>query len=110
MGAMRKLGKCGLQVSEVGLGCWAIGGPSFSDDGFPNGWAGNDDDMSIKGLFKAYELGIHHWDSADAYGKGHSERLIGKAFQSGVSVRILFWPQKSAGSRVRPHIPMNRFT
>ena len=65
----RNLGKSGLKVSEVGLGCWAIGGPSFSDDGVPNGWAGADDGDSIKGLYKAYELGINHWDTADAYGK-----------------------------------------
>jgi myo-inositol catabolism protein IolS len=76
----RILGKSGLKVTEIGLGCWAIGGPSFSDDGQPNGWAGADDQASVKGLLKAYELGINHWDSADAYGKGHSERLIGKVF------------------------------
>jgi len=80
----RTLGKSGLKVSEVGLGCWAIGGPSFSDDGFPNGWAGNDDRESLAALHRAYELGINHWDTADVYGRGHSERLIGRAFREGV--------------------------
>lgn len=84
MPALRKLGKCGLEVTEIGLGCWAIGGPSFGDDGYPNGWAGNDDKESVAALHRAYELGINHWDTADAYGKGHSEQLIGQAFQEGV--------------------------
>lgn len=80
----RNLGRSGMKVSEIGLGCWAIGGPSFSDDGNPNGWAGNDDTESLKGLFTAYEKGVNHWDTADVYGKGHSERLLGKAFRQGV--------------------------
>lgn len=80
----RILGKSGLKVTEVGIGCWAIGGPSFGDDGSPNGWAGNDDKESLAALQKAYELGINHWDTADAYGKGHSEQLIGAVFQQGV--------------------------
>jgi len=80
----RILGKCGLKVSEISLGCWAIGGPSFSDDGFPNGWAGNDDRESLVALHRAYELGINHWDTADVYGRGHSERLIGQVFKGGV--------------------------
>jgi len=80
----RILGKSELKVTEIGLGCWAIGGPSFADDGAPNGWSGNDDIESVKGLIRAYELGINHWDSADTYGKGHSERLIGKVFREGV--------------------------
>jgi myo-inositol catabolism protein IolS len=80
----RKLGKSGLEVTEIGLGCWAIGGPSFGDDGSPNGWAGNDDKESLAALHKAHELGINHWDTADAYGKGHSEQLIGEAFKQGI--------------------------
>ena len=80
----RKLGKSGLEVTEIGLGCWAIGGPSFGDDGSPNGWAGNDDKESLAALHKAHELGINHWDTADAYGKGHSEQLIGKSFKQGI--------------------------
>ena len=84
MVAYRTLGKSGLKVSEIGLGCWAIGGPSFSDDGFPNGWTGNNDVESKVALHRAYELGVNHWDTADVYGRGHSERLIGQVFQEGV--------------------------
>ncbi len=80
----RILGKSGLKVTEVGLGCWAIGGPSWDDHGNQVGWSGSNDEDSIAGLHKAYELGINHWDTADVYGKGHSERLIGKVFSDGV--------------------------
>jgi len=75
----RVLGKSGLKVSEVSLGCWAIGGPSWLwIKGLPSGWTGNDDAESLKGLRRAYDLGINHLDTADVYGDGHSERLIGK--------------------------------
>lgn len=80
----RVLGKSGLKVSEIGLGCWAIGGLSWNDNGNQVGWSGANDKDSLQGLLKAYELGINHWDTADVYGKGHSERLIGKSFSEGV--------------------------
>jgi aryl-alcohol dehydrogenase-like predicted oxidoreductase len=80
----RVLGKSGLKVSEVGLGCWAIGGPSWNDAGNQVGWSGANDEDSLAGLNKAYDLGINHWDTADVYGKGHSERLIGKVFSESV--------------------------
>lgn len=73
----RILGKSGLKVSEVSLGCWAIGGPKWTN-GRPGGWSGNDDEQSLLGLRKAHELGINHLDTADGYGDGHSERLIGQ--------------------------------
>jgi myo-inositol catabolism protein IolS len=73
----RILGRSGLKVSEVSLGCWAIGGPAWRD-GEPVGWSGNDDEQSLAGLRRAYELGINHLDTADVYGDGHSERVIGQ--------------------------------
>ncbi len=76
---MRKvqLGTSGIEVSEISLGCWAIGGASWRD-GNPVGWAGADDAQSLAGLRRAYELGITHFDTADVYGDGHSEVLIGQ--------------------------------
>jgi myo-inositol catabolism protein IolS len=73
----RTLGKSGIEVGEISLGCWAIGGPSWRD-GNPVGWAGADDDQSLAGLRRAHELGINHLDTADVYGDGHSEQLIGR--------------------------------
>ena len=73
----RKLGRSGLTVSPMGLGCWAIGGEAHHD-GEPCGWAGRSDEDSIKGLQRALELGVNFIDTADAYGCGHSERLVAK--------------------------------
>lgn len=73
----RVLGKSGLRVSEISLGCWAIGGPSWRG-GNAVGWSGNDDNESLAGLRRAFDLGINHLDSADVYGDGHSERIIGQ--------------------------------
>lgn len=73
----RVLGRSGLRVSEISLGCWAIGGPSWRE-GNPVGWSGANDEDSLAGLRRAFELGINHFDSADVYGDGHSERLIGQ--------------------------------
>lgn len=74
----RKLGRSGIEVSALGLGCWAIGGP-FIMDGMPDGWGDIEDNESIKAIHKAIELGINYLDTSDAYGIGHSEEVIGKA-------------------------------
>lgn len=78
----RILGKSSLQVSALGLGCWAIGGPLHSaDSAYPGdlSWGVVDDDESTRAIHKALDLGINFFDTADAYGAGHSERLLGQA-------------------------------
>lgn len=76
----RTLGRSGLKVSTISLGCWATGGPSWRD-GNPVGWSGNDDAKSLEGLRRAHALGINHLDTADVYGDGHSERIVGQFLQ-----------------------------
>lgn len=66
----RKLGKTGLEVSEIGFGAWGIGGKL---------WQGGADDESHRALRSAIELGINFIDTALVYGDGHSEKLVGKA-------------------------------
>lgn len=78
-GFKRKLGRSGIEVSALGLGCWAIGGPFFLED-LADGWGDVDDGESVKALQRAVELGINFFDTSDAYGVGHSEEIIGKAF------------------------------
>jgi aryl-alcohol dehydrogenase-like predicted oxidoreductase len=76
----RVLGRSGIKVSEVGFGCWAIGGP-FTDDtsgGVAVGWGEVDDAESAAALLRAFELGITFFDTADVYGTGHSERVLGR--------------------------------
>jgi aryl-alcohol dehydrogenase-like predicted oxidoreductase len=68
----------GGKVPAMGLGCWAIGGP-FTIDGVAKGWGDVDDDESVRAVERAYDLGIRFFDTAQAYGAGHSEIVLGKA-------------------------------
>lgn len=74
----RVLGKSGIEVSALGLGCWAIGGP-WTLDGEPAGWSTVDDDESVRALRTALDLGITFFDTAANYGAGHSEEVLGRA-------------------------------
>ena len=62
-----------------GLGCWAIGGPWDSAQGEPLGWGVVDDDESIAAIRHALDRGVRIFDTADTYGAGHSERILGRA-------------------------------
>ena len=74
----RRLGRSNLEVSAMGLGCWAIGGPwTFVDH--PAGWGQVDDEESIRAIHYALDAGINFFDTAANYGCGHSERIIGQA-------------------------------
>lgn len=77
----RTLGRSGIEVGAIGLGCWAIGG-HFLLDGKPDGWGEVDDGQSIRAIERALEMGASLIDTADAYGAGHSERVIGRAVAS----------------------------
>ena len=72
----RKLGRTGLTVSEIGFGGWAIGGPADAA-GTPLGWGQTNDDESIAAIRRARELGVTFFDTADSYGFGRSESLLG---------------------------------
>src|SRR6266536_3096554 len=74
----RDLGRSGIDVSEIGFGCWAIGGP-VTLDGRPDGWGAADDDESVAALRRGLELGVTFFDTADVYGAGHSERVLRRA-------------------------------
>ncbi|HCY78035.1 MAG TPA: hypothetical protein DHV28_19180 [Ignavibacteriales bacterium] len=83
----RKFGNTDLIVSEVGFGAWGIGGPAMVGD-TAIGWGDVDDSTSLKALQKSYDLGINFYDTADFYGFGHSEELIGKVFGNSDDVVI----------------------
>ena len=71
------LGRTKEKVSRISLGTWSYGGPNTLSGNHPVGWSGQDDNDSTNALTKAYESGINHWDTADVYGDGHSEKIIG---------------------------------
>ncbi len=74
----RMLGRSGIEVSAMGLGCWAIGGPFWAGE-IPLGWGEVDDNESIRAIHAALDLGINFFDTANVYGAGHSERVLGRA-------------------------------
>jgi aryl-alcohol dehydrogenase-like predicted oxidoreductase len=77
---MRKLGRSDIEVSAVGMGCWAIGGPFWAGDK-ASGWGDIDDNQSIKSIHRSLEMGVNFFDTADVYGTGHSERILAKALE-----------------------------
>jgi len=88
----RRLGRTGYMVSELGFGAWGIGATQ---------WIGAKDDVSLKALHRAVELGLSFIDTALAYGDGHSERIVGKFLKetkdklivaTKIPPRNLHWP------------------
>ncbi len=68
----RTLGKSGIEVTELGVGLWAIGGDA---------WGATDDETSLSMIDAALDAGVNFFDTADVYGDGHSEELLGRAMQ-----------------------------
>ena len=70
------LGRTGLAVSEIGFGAWAIGGNAHG-----NSYGATSDSTSIDAVQRAVELGVNFFDTADVYGWGHSEEVLGLALK-----------------------------
>ncbi|HEY6456701.1 MAG TPA: aldo/keto reductase [Steroidobacteraceae bacterium] len=87
----RKFGRIGWDVSEVGFGAWAVGGA----------WGAVDDEQSIAAMKRALELGVNLFDTADVYGDGRSERLLGRLRQE---TTASFHVATKAGRRLSPHV------
>ena len=71
----RRLGDTELQLTAVGLGTWAMGGP------WEFGWGPQDDEEAVAAILAALERGINWIDTAPVYGLGHSEELVGQALK-----------------------------
>jgi aryl-alcohol dehydrogenase-like predicted oxidoreductase len=81
----RRLGDTGPELSTVGFGAWAIGGP------WRFGWGEVDDDDSVAAIRRAFELGVNWVDTAAVYGLGHSEEVVRRAlepYRSGEDVYV----------------------
>lgn len=81
------LGSSGIEVSPVGLGCWPIGG-EMRLFGRADSYGAVDDAVSIRAIHAAIAEGITFFDTADCYGGGHSETVLGRALR-GVSAEIV---------------------
>jgi aryl-alcohol dehydrogenase-like predicted oxidoreductase len=87
----RKFGRIGWDVAEIGFGAWAVGGE----------WGAVDDEQSIAALKRALELGVNFFDTADVYGNGRSERLMGRLRRE---TKTPFHIATKAGRRLDPHV------
>ncbi|MFQ6674847.1 MAG: aldo/keto reductase [Fidelibacterota bacterium] len=74
-------GRTGQKISVIGLGSWAFGGPNVNE-GLSVGWSPQSDDDSREALVRSWEMGINHWDTADVYGDGRSEKMMGQAWET----------------------------
>src|SRR5437868_4851210 len=72
----RRLGNSDLNITPIGFGAWAIGGP-----GWAFAWGPQEDDDSIVAIREALDLGINWIDTAAVYGLGHSEEVVARALQ-----------------------------
>ena len=75
---LRRFGRTDWQVSEIGYGMWAVGGQ----------WGGAEDEANLRALHLAVELGANFFDTALAYGDGHSERLLGRLLKETQGKRL----------------------
>ena len=96
-----RLGRTNVQVPAISLGTWGHGGPNVNN-GVSVGWTGHDDSQAAQALVAAYRKGITHWDTADAYGNGHAEELIGEVFASGEVPRSSIFLATKFGWVTRP--------
>ncbi|MBI3716084.1 MAG: aldo/keto reductase [Betaproteobacteria bacterium] len=87
----RLLGRTGWNISTVSFGAWAIGGT----------WGPVDDAESMAALHRALDLGVNFFDSADVYGDGRSERLLGQLRRERSEP---FYVATKAGRRLNPHV------
>ena len=83
----RKFGNTDLLLSEIGFGAWAIGGGAMIGD-TSIGWGDADDVVSVRAIETALDAGINFFDTADIYGLGHSEEILGKALRNDDSLII----------------------
>ena len=89
----RDLGSTGMRVSEISLGTWALG----------DGWGTVSEDDAYAALNRAVDLGVNFLDTADVYGDGRSEKLIGRLLEDRPHDEILV--ATKAGRRLDPHVP-----
>jgi aryl-alcohol dehydrogenase-like predicted oxidoreductase len=88
----RELGRTGWKVSEISFGAWAIGSM----------WGSVDEKESLAALHKALDVGINFFDTADVYGDGRSERLLGRLRKER---KETFYIATKAGRKLNPHTP-----
>lgn len=75
-----RLGRTGVDIPAIGVGTWSHGGANVDERDESVGWSGQDDEESRRALLTAYQHGLTHWDTADVYGDGTAEEVIGEVW------------------------------
>ncbi|GAA1162211.1 aryl-alcohol dehydrogenase-like predicted oxidoreductase [Kitasatospora gansuensis] len=97
----------GTTCSRLGIGCWPIGGPAHNL-GMPMGWSTADDHQALAGLERAFALGANLFDTADVYGHGHSEQLLGTFLRGiprhefAVTSKVGYFTEPGTGHAMEP--------
>ncbi len=104
----RKLGTSDVEISEIGLGCWTLGGLNWVN-GTPNGWANVDENEAIQAIHYALDQGVNHFDNADVYGNGRAERMLAKALGNRnkdvvIATKVGWFPGTAAHAYEPQHI------
>src|SRR5688572_5281008 len=99
----RRLGNSDMDITRIGFGSWAIGGPA---EGWPASWGPQDEGEAIEAIHRALDLGINWIDTAAVYGLGHSEELVARALSGYSGQRPYVFtkcglPWDNAGNAVR---------
>ena len=104
----RKLGKSDIEVSEISLGCWTMGGLNWVN-GMPNGWANVDENEIANAINYAIDHGVNHFDNADVYGNGRAERMLARILGNRtnnfiISTKVGWFPGTAAHAYEPAHI------
>ena len=104
----RKLGKSDIEVSEISLGCWTMGGLNWVN-GDPNGWANVDEKEIAEAINYAIDHGVNHFDNADVYGNGRAERMLARILGNRtnnfiIATKIGWFPGTAANAYEPAHI------
>ena len=104
----RKLGTSDIEVSDVSLGCWTLGGLNWVD-GVPNGWADVDEKQVRSAVRWALDNGVNHFDNADVYGNGRAERMLARSLgwrgrDVLIATKVGFFPGTAAHAYEAGHI------
>ena len=104
----RKLGKSEIEISEISLGCWTMGGLNWVD-GMPNGWANVDENEISNAINYAIDNGVNHFDNADVYGNGRAERMLARILGDRtnnfiIATKVGWFPGTAANAFESSHI------
>jgi len=104
----RKLGKSNIEIPEISLGCWTMGGLNWVN-GEPNGWANVDEKEVTDAINYAIDNGVTHFDNADVYGNGKAERMLARILGNRtnnfiIATKIGWFPGTAANAFEPAHI------